>query len=255
MKPNRKATTHQTSRVNIFQKFMLFVLVVVSFYIGVFYKDATSLRKEKIIDGAIIKDSAESKKGDSVIADVNVEGPSDSDSIRGNRDAKYALIEYSDFDCPYSAKFHKTGAQFINEYGEEVMWVYRHLPLSTMHPYAESKAIASECARLQAGNTAFWAYADELFIRQNELINTKTELKVYLNSIAKKVGLNLPQFESCYDNKNTTNELNNDIATAQTAEVEGTPGNFLLNIETGFALPLNGAVSLDVLKNSLEIIK
>lgn len=85
------------------------------------------------------------------------------DFVRGNRSAQIAMIEYSDFECPYCKRFYPTAQQIQTEYADKVMWVYRQLPLpATMHPNAQKYAEASECAAKLGGNDAFWKYADKL---------------------------------------------------------------------------------------------
>ena len=88
---------------------------------------------------------------------------SDQDHIRGNRGAKVTLIEYSDFECPFCARFHPTTLQILDEYGDDVALVYRHFPLDQIHPSARPAAIASECIAELGGEEAFWSFVDEVF--------------------------------------------------------------------------------------------
>lgn len=85
------------------------------------------------------------------------------DWVRGNPDADVVLIEFSDIDCPYCGRHHDTMRQLMNEYGDDVAWVYRHFPLEQLHPDAFHKAEAAECAGELGGNEIFWQYLDELF--------------------------------------------------------------------------------------------
>lgn len=82
--------------------------------------------------------------------------------IRGNRNARIALIEYSDFQCPFCQRVHPTYEQVMKEYDTKIMWVYRHFPLE-FHPNAMPAAEASECVNALAGQDAFWKYSDSLF--------------------------------------------------------------------------------------------
>ena len=81
------------------------------------------------------------------------------DRYRGSTKAKVAVIEYSDFQCPFCHRVHPTYKQIMDAYGSDVVWVYRHFPLS-FHPDAMPFAIGSECVRKLRGNDAFWKYAD-----------------------------------------------------------------------------------------------
>ncbi len=86
------------------------------------------------------------------------------DHIRGSVDAKVKFIEYSDFECPFCKRHHPVMQKIVSAYsGNDVAWVYRHLPLVSIHPKAQPLAEASECAAELGGNDGFWAFADAVF--------------------------------------------------------------------------------------------
>lgn len=87
------------------------------------------------------------------------------DFVKGNASARYTLMVWSDFDCPYCKTFHATAESFIAE-NADVKLVYRQFPLD-FHPTAKGKAIAALCAGKIGGNDMFWAFADEL-MKQGE---------------------------------------------------------------------------------------
>ena len=82
------------------------------------------------------------------------------DHMRGSMNAPVTIIEYSDFSCPFCKRFHPSLQQALREYDGKVRWIYRHFPLSAIHPNALKQANASECANEQG---KFWEYADMLF--------------------------------------------------------------------------------------------
>lgn len=82
------------------------------------------------------------------------------DYVKGNASARYMLMEWSDFDCPYCKTFQATAETFVSE-NADVKWVYRQFPLD-FHPTAFSKSVAALCAGKLGGNDMFWAFADEL---------------------------------------------------------------------------------------------
>ncbi len=92
----------------------------------------------------------------------------DTDHIIGSKDAEIIVIEYSDTECPFCKRFHETMHQAVDAYDGKVAWVYRHFPLTSIHPLAESGAIASECAATLGGNDMFWKYLDALFAAQGQ---------------------------------------------------------------------------------------
>ena len=116
------------------------------------------------------------------------------DHIIGNPNAKIVLVEYSDFECPFCQRFHPTMQQIMEEYGDDVAWVYRHFPLS-FHPNARPAAITSECVAKLGGNNAFWKFADEAFNQNSQLGHTPP---LPLMAIAAS-GVNADEVKSCVD--------------------------------------------------------
>lgn len=88
------------------------------------------------------------------------------DHLYGSADAPVVVIEYSDYECPYCARFQGTMKQIVDESNGQVAWMYRHWPI---HAGSLDKLIAAECVAKLKGNDAFWKYTDLLF----ELINPK----------------------------------------------------------------------------------
>jgi protein-disulfide isomerase len=91
--------------------------------------------------------------------------------VTGNKNAKVTVVEFSDFQCPFCEQFFKnTYPQLKKEYIDngKIAFYYRHFPLTSIHPYAKSAAIAAECANDQG---KFWEYHDLLFQNQNSWVN------------------------------------------------------------------------------------
>lgn len=167
--------------------------------------------------------------GDIVPIDAEV------DHIRGNPNAKVSVIEYSDYECPFCARHHPTMQQVMDEYGDDVNWVYRHYPLS-FHPNAQMTAEASECVNEQGGNDAFWAYTDLLF-EKGVANKTKDDFIAY----AGEVGVDTDEFVNCLDSGKYTQHVKDDMAGGSAAGVSGTPGNIVVNNETGDKQLVSGA--------------
>lgn len=110
----------------------------------------------KALVDAMLKDDPEVA---ATAKDIQIKEVTSSDHVRGNVNAPITLIEFSDFDCPFCKRFHPTMTQLLDEYPDKVRWVYRHLPLTDLHPNAAKKALASECAAEQG---KFWEFADRL---------------------------------------------------------------------------------------------
>src|SRR3989344_238781 len=165
---------------------------------------------------------------------------SDSDIKIGPTDAKVKIVEFSDFQCPFCKAFHPSIKKVIEEYREEVLYVYKHLPLS-FHSQAENAALASECANEQ---NKFLAYADKLFEEQDNW--GKSEGTQNFKTYASQIKLNTLQFNQCLDSKKYQEKINKDIKEAANFGVSGTPGTF---INDRFE---SGAVGFEALKKTID---
>ncbi len=88
------------------------------------------------------------------------------DHIRGGPDGALTLVEYGDFECPFCSRATGSIDQVRAHFGDELRYVWRHLPLERVHPRAFDAARASEAAALQG---KFWEMARELFSHQDDL--------------------------------------------------------------------------------------
>lgn len=167
-----------------------------------------------------------------------------SDHIRGNTKAKIAIIEYSDFDCPFCTRFHPTAKQALSEYDGKIMWVYRHFPLDSLHPNARVKAEASECVFGQGGDQKFWEFTDKLF----ELNPVPQDLP----SLVTELGLDANTYTECIDAGKYSDKVTDQQNAGAEAGVTGTPGNYLVNLKTGKVVGLKGAVPYEQLKQAID---
>lgn len=87
---------------------------------------------------------------------------------RGGQNALVTIVEFSDFQCPFCARAKPTVDRILQEYGDRVTFVYKHFPLSQIHPRAQKAAEAAECARDEG---KFWEFHDKLFETQADWAN------------------------------------------------------------------------------------
>jgi len=173
------------------------------------------------------------------------------DHVRGDRNAKYSFIEYSDFECPYCKRFHPVAKQVFEAYGGRMNWVYRHYPLPFHDPMASFEAQGSECANELGGNDKFWAYADAVYEKTNSGGNGLSEEDVW--TIAGDIGLNKASFQTCIKSGKYLRTVKDDSAGGEKAGVNGTPGNIILNNETGDVTVVEGAQPFDSFKKALDV--
>lgn len=178
-----------------------------------------------------------------------VEGLRENDRVRGSRNARILLIEYSDLECPFCKRFHPTAQQAVDEYKGQVAWVYRHFPLDQIHSKADKEAEATECANELGGEDAFWRMTDKIF--EVTPSNNGLDLST-LPNLASQIGLDQSKFKNCLDSGKYTQYVEDDYQSGIKAGVRGTPGNFLLDTKTGKKLEVPGAVPFDSLKSSID---
>jgi protein-disulfide isomerase len=155
----------------------------------------------------------------------------------GSPQKKIVLIEFSDFQCPYCAKAHETVKAFMGKHRAEVTLVYKHLPLTSIHPEAMPAAKAAWAAGVQG---KFWEYHAALFEKQEKLGNETYE------SIAKTLNLDVTKFNSDRASDAAQAAIDKDLELTKQLGLTGTPV-FFLNQEV-----LTGAVELAELESALE---
>ncbi len=145
-----------------------------------------------------------------------------SEPFKGNGTAKVALIEFSDYQCPFCSRYtNDVLPQIRTDYIEtgKIKYVFRDLPLS-FHKQAFKAAEATHCAGAQG---KFWEMHDALFQNQSALAPEQ------LATHAKTVGVNDVQFQQCLDSGKFAADINKDIADAGAAGITGTP-SFLVGV-------------------------
>ena len=149
----------------------------------------------------------------------------DGKPVRGPKDAKVTIVEYSDFQCPYCARAHQTmSEQVMKEYDGKVKLVYKNFPLG-FHPWAEPAAIAGACA-FEQDPAAFWKLYDYFFKNQQQL--NPQNVKEKAQEELKGTKVNMEKWNDCFDNKKTLDTIKADMAEGQAVGVTGTPA-FLIN--------------------------
>ena len=148
---------------------------------------------------------------------------SSSDWVKGNSGSKIVLVEYSDFQCPACAAYHPVVKQLVEEFGNDVAFVYRHFPLRQIHPNADLSARAAEAAGAQG---KFWEMHDLLFENQKEWSNQKNAVDSFVK-YAESLGLSSEQFKSDIDSKEVKQKVNEDYNGGTSLKISGTPTFFL----------------------------
>ncbi len=168
---------------------------------------------------------------------VDVKVDEKNDWIIGNKNAKVTLVEFSDFQCPFCSQFKPAVDQALKDYKDKVRVVYKHYPLSSIHPMAAKAAEAAECAGDQK---KFWEMHDKLFANQSTL--SVDNFKVW----AKELGLKESTFNTCLDGGKKASKVAADQKYGDTIGVTGTPSSFV----NGY--PVQGAQSYEFVKSLID---
>ena len=176
----------------------------------------------------------------------------DNDPIIGNTDAGITIIEFSDFQCPFCARFHvQTLPTIMDEYINKgtVKLVFRDFPIQSIHPNALPASVAAECANEQK---KFKEMHDVLFEKQNKWSNQNIESVMNtFSQYASDLGLEEKAFDSCLKNGKYIEEIQKDLDDGRTYGISGTPGFFIGNDQIGF-IELKGAQPFENFKKVID---
>jgi Na+/H+ antiporter NhaA len=162
------------------------------------------------------------------------------DHVRGPDDAPVTLVEYGDYECPYCGRAEGTVRELLQEFSEELRYVFRHLPLVDVHPHAELAAEAAEAAGAQG---KFWEMHDLLFADQDALENAD------LRGRAVRLGLDVERFWDDVRSRAYARRVAEDVRSADESDVAGTP-TFFIN-----GLRHQGAYDVETLTAAIRLAR
>jgi protein-disulfide isomerase len=140
------------------------------------------------------------------------------DHRRGPEDAPITLLEYGDFECPYCARAHIIINDLLKSAGREVRFIFRHFPLTQVHPHALLAAQAAEASGVQG---RFWDMHDALYENQDAL-----DLDDIIGYAA-QLGLDLESFNAALENESIPEHIKSDFRGGVRSGVGGTPSFFI----------------------------
>jgi len=180
----------------------------------------------------VVSDDSGSQKEVNNIPNNNADAPSaavladmdelaDDDAIKGDADAPVTIVEWSDYECPFCARFYdQTLSQIDEEYIKtgKVKLIYRDFPLG-FHAQAQKAAEAAECAGEQG---KYFDMHDALF--DNGVTGGVSSFKQF----AADIGLDTSEFNDCLDSGAMADEVAKDLKDGSAVGITGTPG-FIIN--------------------------
>ena len=174
------------------------------------------------------------------ILDLAVEVDPERDHIRGPATAPVTLVEYGDFECSYCGQAESVIRELLTTAGDDVRYVWRHLPLNDVHPNGQFAAEASEAAAAQG---KFWDMYDLLLGHQDAL--TPRDMAAY----AKELGLDVERFLQDLRKRVHAPRVAADVASADESGVSGTP-TFFINGRRHY-----GVYDIDALTQAIRAAK
>jgi protein-disulfide isomerase len=148
---------------------------------------------------------------------------SSSDWMKGNKEAKTVLIEFSDFQCPACGAYYQVVKQLNQEFKDKIQFVYRHFPLRQIHANADLAARSAEAAGKQ---NKFWEMHDMLFENQNKWSGEKNTKDIFIE-YARSLNLDIEKFKNDLDSKEVKAKVENDYQDGVRFGVNATPTFFL----------------------------
>jgi len=170
----------------------------------------------------------------------------DQSNKTGPADAKVTIVEFSDFQCPACAAIYPLIKQVKAQYPSDVAIIYRHFPLSSIHPYAQISAQAAEVAA-EAGK--FWEMHDRLFEEQAVWSTLKSEDEVIakLAEYAQELGIDKKSFMERIVSDKVKTAVAEDATAATRIGVNATPTLYINGQKVTAPQQLNQLVA-DLLK-------
>ncbi|MEK7518761.1 MAG: DsbA family protein [Patescibacteria group bacterium] len=220
----------------------LFVLVFFATILGVNYRRAHPTKSDPL--GELTLGSTSQSTSGTVSGTIRPAIPqieTADDPFLGPAEAKVIVVEFIDYQCPFSKTEYSTFREIAAQYGNRVKFILRDFPLNDINPEAQAAAEASGCA-FEQGNDKFWAYHDKLFQNQESLSPTSYA------AIASQVNLDEQAFATCMSTHARQAEITGDLADGAAIGVTGTPTFFLNGYRVQGVIPKDKfAKALDLL--------
>jgi protein-disulfide isomerase len=140
------------------------------------------------------------------------------DHMRGSVDAPISIVEYGDYECPYTGMAYPIVKEMMKQFNNKVYFVFRNFPLNDIHPHAQH---AAEAAEVAAAQDRFWQMHDYLFEHQKALDDN------HLLQYAGKLGLDINKFKKEVTEHTYAPLIEESLKSGIDSGVQGTPTFFV----------------------------
>jgi len=147
---------------------------------------------------------------------------SERDHSQGPAAAAVTLVQYGDYECPYTRQSTTIVRAIQQQLGDKLCFVFRNFPLTEIHPHALHAALAAESAAAQG---KFWQMHDYIFHHQHTLEDADLE------QFAEAVGLDMQQYTRDMAEQRSLARIEEDVEGGERSGVQGTPTFFINGVE------------------------
>jgi protein-disulfide isomerase len=167
--------------------------------------------------------------------------------IDGDADAKVTVIEFSDVECPFCQRHSNNGTidAVKTKYAGKVNAVFAHFPLS-FHPNAQKAGEAIECAGKLGGDEGFLKFKKAIFVKGGQ------PTLAVIEEVAKAEGLDATAMMACVNGGEFAQKVTDQMAFGRKLGITGTPGNVVMNNETGEFVKVSGAVPAEAFAPAVD---
>jgi len=197
-----------------------------------------------------------SKINTSLIQTATAQDGNIADHVFGKVGSKVTLIEYGDFQCPACGSVHTRVKPLIELYHEQLQFVFRNFPLTTLHANGKAAAGAVEAAGLQG---KYWEMHNKIYESQSEWSNLiGSERNDYFAKLATDFKLDITKFNTAIGSETVLQKINFDLSLGKKDNVQGTP-SFYLNGKSidqkiwGDDTKLKDAINTELTKAGIEL--
>lgn len=188
---------------------------------------------------------------------ISVDLSEDTPYLGSKSKSQIAIIEFSDFECPFCKKFHdESRKEIIEQYvnTDKAILAWKDYPLDFHDPLATKQAVAAQCVYEQKGNQAYFEYVDLIFANTKSGGEGMQESK--LNELAREIqDLDTSKFDTCLKEEETLDKVKADMDFANQNGVNGTPGFLIGKLEDGKltqGIRIAGALPIDTFKTYID---
>ncbi len=216
------------------------ILVAIAFWLG--KTKANTAPRNPAVPNPLTQSSEPAQTTDIAPVDPAV------DRIKGDAAAPVTIVTYSDIHCPYCRMFHPVVSELVENNPGKVRFVFRHMPIDSLHPLARKAAQAAECAGDQE---KFWEYLDRAYAVEDPSKDLSIE---GLRLLAIKLELDQPKFEACLDSGEKDSKVNSDSEDSAKNGIDGTPTSVIFGPEGTRPQLLIGSRSIETIQQIVDAL-